>query len=52
MKELLNFITTATDKVKGSANARLALYLLVAAALLAAFLLLPGQELGFIYNDF
>jgi len=28
------------------------LYLLIAAALLAAFLLLPAQEIGFIYNDF
>jgi len=52
MKELLHFITLATGKVKGSRNARLVLYLLITVALIAAFLLLPEQEIGFIYNNF
>lgn len=52
MKELLNFITAIIGKIKGNGNARLVFYLLVTAALLAAFLLLPGKEIGFVYNDF
>ena len=52
MKELLHFITTTIGKVKGSGNARLVLYLLITAALIAAFLLLPEKEIGFIYNEF
>ena len=52
MKELLNFITLIIGKIKESGTARLVLYLLITAALIAAFLLLPEKEIGFIYNNF
>ena len=52
MKELLNFITLVNSKLKASGNIRLAYYLLVTLALIAAFLLLPEKEIGFIYSDF
>lgn len=52
MKELVSFITRVKDQIKQSGNARLIYYLLITAALLAAFLLLPEAEIAFVYNGF
>jgi len=52
MKELLSFITTLRDKIKASGNARLIWYIVVAAAVIAAFVLLPDAEISFVYDAF
>ena len=52
MKELVNFFTLINDRFKKSGNLRLLYYIAITVFLLAAFLLLPEKEIGFIYNDF
>jgi len=39
-------------KIKASGNLRLLYYLLITVALLAAFLMLPENQISFIYNEF
>ena len=52
MKELANFITLVNGRIKGNGWVRLVYYIVVTAILLAAFLLLPKGEIGFVYNEF
>ena len=52
MKILADFITRLSNKVKKNGNFRLVYYLLITVALLAAFLMLPEKEIGFVYNNF
>ena len=52
MKELANFIALVNSKIKSHGTARLVYYIVVTAVLIAAFLVLPQSEIGFIYNDF
>lgn len=52
MKNLSNFIMTASNKIQNNLALRLAYYGVITAALIVMYLVMDGEGVAFVYNEF